>query len=101
MSLSVATVLTLSQLVFVANSVSLGLLTGDGGKDVDAPYLSSRLTHPLKNYLQLTHLYREETTTQPRTVRPHLLTRPLLPPDPRPRQRSHPYSLLYLHFVPI
>ncbi|KAK8382345.1 hypothetical protein O3P69_015341 [Scylla paramamosain] len=37
----------------------------------------------------------------PPGVRPVLLTRPLARPDPRPPSRPHPYSLLYLHYVPL
>ncbi|XP_063863364.1 forkhead box protein B2-like [Scylla paramamosain] len=96
----------LLSMVFVSPRVSgaaLGLLAEDGGY-APAPYLSS--LHPLHHhhhYLHLDHLRSEEHHARqaPPGVRPVLLTRPLARPDPRPPSRPHPYSLLYLHYVPL
>ncbi|XP_042862637.1 uncharacterized protein LOC122247420 [Penaeus japonicus] len=84
-----------------ARSAPLGLLTSHNG-DL-APYLtSSSLNVPHRQYLHLDHLAEEEKSKpQPRGVRPVLLGRPLPAVDPRLPARAHPYSLLYLHFVPV
>lgn len=81
-------------------SAPLGLLTSHNG-DL-APYLtSSSLNVPHRQYLHLDHLAEEESKPKPRGVRPVLLGRPLPAVDPRLPARAHPYSLLYLHFVPV
>ncbi|KAK7070203.1 hypothetical protein SK128_012167 [Halocaridina rubra] len=93
----------LMQIFTTVSGYPLGLISTDGPNHnhISPNYASPELHKIHRHYLQLNHLQRDEKKLPKWGVRPTLMTRPLPAPDPRLTLRPHPYSLLYLHYIPI